>query len=173
MAQIAANPWFFTGTADQATTAAITSIANNVASILITTTAAHGIVQDQKFSLQGTANYNGFYRAIAVPTTTTILALNRDQNRGAAAAGAVGNVLSMAYSGGDVRIEQIYWQPNVATDVLLVTDGFGNTVWNPKTTQGATGGSFGPYSYGKVYWIQNGLVLNTLPASNTVQFTVN
>lgn len=173
MSQISANPWFFTN-ADQATSAAITSIANNVGSILITTTAAHGIVQDQKFSIQGTSNYNGLYRAIAVPTTTTILALNRDQNRGAAAAGAVGNVLSAAYSGGAVRAEQIYWQPSVAADVLLITDGAGNTVWNPKTTQGgATGGSFGPYAYGKVFWIQNGLVINTLPASNTLQITIN
>lgn len=175
MAQIAANPWFFTGTADQATTAAINSIANNVGSILITTGAAHNIVQDQKFSIQGTTGgtYNGMYRAIAVPTATTILALNQDKNRGATAGGAVGSVLPMAYSGGTVRAEQIYWQPNVAADTLLITDGFGNTVWNPKTTQAATGGSFGPYSYGKLYWIQNGLVMNTLPASNTVQITIN
>ena len=84
MAQISANPWFFTN-ADQATTAAVSSIANNVGSILITTAGAHGIVQDQKFSVQGTASYNGSYRAIAVPSATTILALNQDKNRGAAA----------------------------------------------------------------------------------------
>lgn len=172
MAQIAANPWFFTN-ADQATSAAITSIANNVGSILITTTAAHGIVQDQKFSLQGTSgtsNYNGVYRAIAVPTTTTILALNRDQNRGNVAGGAVGNILSMAYSGGFVRAEQILWQASAVSQVLLLTDGYGNTVWNP-TAQNTAG--ITPYSYGKIYFIQNGLVINTLPATGNVQITIN
>lgn len=172
MAQIAANPWFFTN-ADQAGTVAITSIVNNTDSFLVTTTAVHNLVSFQAVSVQGTVNYNGIYRALAIPSTTTVLFKNRQVNYAAAGTGAVGSLFSVAYVG-NVRAEQMYWQPSVAADTLLLTDGFGNTVWNPKTTQGgATGGSFGPYAYGKVFWFQNGLVINTLPAANTLQITVN
>lgn len=177
MAQIAANPWFFTGTADQGSTFALVSIVNQGESLLVTS-AAHGFAvgsSGQAVSLQaGTiGNFAGPYKVLTVPSATTVLVQNRMANRGLANTGATGNMVTMAYIGGAVRAEQIYWQPNVAADVLLLTDGFGNTVWNPKVTQGATGGSFGPYSYGKVYWFQNGLVINTLPASNTVQITIN
>jgi hypothetical protein len=177
MAQIAANPWFFNGTADQASSFALTSVTNQGESLLVTS-AAHGFAvgsSGQAVSLQGITGgaFQGAYRVITVPSATTVLLQNQMKNRGVASTGAVGNMLTMAYLGGFVRAEQIYWQPSVAADVLLLTDGFGNTVWNPKTTQGVTGGSFGPYSYGKVYFIQNGLVINTLPASNTVQITVN
>lgn len=169
MAQVAANPWFFTN-ADQATATTITSIANNVGSILVTASGAHGIVQDQKFSIQGTANYNGVYRAIAVPSTTTILALNQDKNRGAGAGGAAGSVFTMAYSAGAVRCEQVLWNPSATAQTLLLTDGFGNTIWNP--TSQATA-DFAPFTYGKIFWIQNGLVINTLPATGSVQMTIN
>jgi len=177
MSQIAANPWFFTN-ADQAATLALTSIVNQGESILVTS-AAHGIAVGSfgvAVSLQGTAigNYAGLYRTLTVPSATTVLLQNKMANRGLANTGAVGSMLTpVAYAGGAVRAEQIYWQPSVAADTLLITDGFGNTVWSPKTTQSATGGSFGPYSYGKLYWIQNGLVLNTLPAANTLQITIN
>jgi len=175
--QIAANPWFFTN-ADQATTLALTSIVNQGESLLVTS-AAHGFAvgsSGQAISLQAgiIGAYAGGYRVLTVPSATTVLLQNQMKNRGLANTGATGNMLTpVAYLGGSVRAEQIYWQPSVAADVLLLTDVFGNTVWNPKTTQGATGGSFGPYAYGKVYWIANGLVINTLPAANTVQITVN
>lgn len=176
MAQIVANPWFFTN-ADQASAFAITSITNNGESITLVT-AAHGFAvgsSGQAVSLQapGVAGYAGAYRVVTVPSATSVILQNLMKNRGLANAGAAGNMLTMAYIGSTVRAEQMYWQPSVAADTLLVTDGFGNTVWNPKTTQGATGGSFGPYAYGKVFWIQNGLVINTLPAANTLQITVN
>ena len=142
---------------------------------LLVTSAAHGFSvgsSGQQVSLQGTVSYNGAYKVLTVPSATTVLLQNQMKNRGAANGGAVGNMLTMAYIG-NVRIEQIYWQPSVAADTLLLTDGFGNIIWNTKTTQSATGGSFGPYSYGKLFWIQNGLVINTLPAGNTVQLTIN
>ena len=170
--QVAANPWFFTN-ADQATTVAISSIVNNGASLLVTTGAAHGFVNYQPVSIQGTTEYQGPYKVLSIPSATTFLVQNDPSDFTSANLGAGGNVLSMAYIGGNVRAEQMYWQPNIAADILLITDGFGNTVWNPKTTQSATGGSFGPYSYGKVFWFQNGLVINTLPASNTLQITIN
>ena len=176
MSQIQANPWFFTN-ADQASTFALVSIVNQGESLLVTS-AAHGFAvgsSGQAVSLQaGTIGaYAGGYRVLTVPSATTVLLQNQMKNRGLANTGATGNLVTVAYLGGSVRAEQIYWQPSVAADTLLLTDVAGNTIWNPKTTQGATGGSFGPYAYGKVYWIANGLVINTLPAANTVQITIN
>jgi hypothetical protein len=140
----------------------------------VTTSGAHGFSNYQAVSIQGTTDFQGPYKVLSIPSATTFLVQNDPSDATVANLGAGGNVLSMAYIGGHVRAEQIYWQPSVAADTLLITDGYGNTVWNPKTTQGgATGGSFGPYAYGKVYWFQNGLVINTLPASNTLQITIN
>jgi len=179
LAQIAANPWFFTN-ADQATTLALTSIVNQGESILVTS-AAHGFAvgsSGQAISLQSGAGaigaYAGGYRVLTVPSATTVLLQNQMKNRGLANTGATGSMLTpVAYLGGSVRAEQIYWQPAAQADVLLLTDVAGNTIWNPKTTQTSGAGGFGPYSYGKVYWFANGLVINTLPAANTVQITVN
>jgi hypothetical protein len=177
MAQIAANPWFFTN-ADQATTLALTSIVNQGESLLVTS-AAHGFAvgsSGQAISLQaGTIGaYAGGYRVLTVPSATTVLLQNQMKNRGLANTGATGNMLTpVAYLGGSVRAEQIYWQPAIQADTLLLTDVAGNTVWNPKTTQTSGAGNFGPYAYGKVFWIANGLVINTLPASNTLQITIN
>jgi hypothetical protein len=169
MANISANPWFFTNT-DQATSVAITSITNNVASILVTTGSAHGLLINAPVSLQGTVSYNGSYRIQSVPSTTTMLLANRQINWAAANGGAVGNVLSMAYIGGNVRAEQILWNPSAASQTLLLTDGSGNTIWNP--TSQATA-DFEPAAYGKIYWFQNGLVINTLPSTGSVQMTIN
>lgn len=169
MANISANPWFFTNS-DQASTVSISSITNNVASILVTTSTAHGLSINAAISLQGTTNYNGPYKVQSVPSTTTLLLANRQNNWAAANGGAAGSVLSMAYIGGNVRAEQILWNPSAASQTLLLTDGYGNTIWNP-TSQ--TAADFAPYTYGKVYWFQNGLVVNTLPSSGSVQMTIN
>lgn len=176
MANISANPWFFTN-ADQASTFALTSIVNQGESILVTS-AAHGIAIGSAgvaVSLQGgtIGAYAGLYRTLTVPTTTTVLLQNQMKNRGLANTGATGSLLTPVAYPAAWRAEQIYWQPNAAADQLLITDGAGNTVWNPKVTQAAASGSFGPYTYGKLYWLQNGLVINTLPAGNTLQVTVN
>jgi hypothetical protein len=174
MAQIAANPWFFTN-ADQASTFALVSIVNQGESILVTS-AAHGIAVGTfgaAVSLQGSTigAFAGLYRTLTVPSATTVLLQNKMANRGLANTGATGNLLfPVAYAGGFVRAEQILWQPTAVSQVLLLTDGFGNTVWNP-TAQNTAG--ITPYSYGKLYFIQNGLVINTLPATGNVQITIN
>lgn len=175
MAQIQNNPWSFLGTADQGSTFALTSIVNQGESLLVTS-AAHGFgvgTSGQAVSLQGgtIGAYAGGYRVQNVPSATTVLLLNQMKNRGLANTGATGNMVTAAYLD-MIRAEQIYWQPNAGADVLLLTDVAGNIIWNPKVTQGATGGSFGPYSYGKTFWVR-GLVINTLPASNYIQITVN
>lgn len=171
MSQIAANPWFFTN-ADQASAFAISSIVNNTGSILITTGSAHGLANGASFSIQAPtiAGYAGPYRVLAVPSATTILAYNQPKNYVLANSGAAGNILTMAYNGGNVRAEQILWNPSAASQTLLLTDGYGNTIWNP--TSQATA-DFAPSTYGKVYWFQNGLVINTLPSSGSVQITIN
>ena len=169
MSQIAANPWFFTN-ADQATTAAVSSIVNNGASLLVTTGAAHGFVNYQAVSIQGTTEFQGPYKVLAIPSTTTFLVLNDPSDATSANLGAGGNVLSMAYIGTPVRVEQILWNPSAASQTLLLTDGFGNTIWNP-TSQATV--DFAPFTYGKVFWFQNGLVINTLPATGSVQMTIN
>ena len=168
MAQIAANPWSFAST-DQATTVAITSIANNTGSILVTTTSAHGYTnQFTAISIQGTTSYNGPYRILAIPSTTTLLLANQPKNFTAANGGAAGNVLSMAFLG-NFRGEQVTWNPSAASQTLTLTDGYGDTIWNV-TSQSAA--PFGPFVYSKVFWVQNGLVLNAMPGG-TLEITVN
>jgi hypothetical protein len=172
MAQIAANPWLFTN-ADQASTFALTSIANNGESLLVTS-AAHGFAvgsSGQAISLQGSGigAFAGGYRVLTVPSATTVLLQNQFKNRGLAGTGATGNMLTAAYLGGSVRAEQILWNNPTAATTVLLTDAFGNTIWNP--TSGAAG-TVGPYTYGKVYWINNGLVISALP-NGSIQITVN
>jgi len=169
MAQTAANPWFFTNS-DQAATAAITSVANQGASALVTTTAPHGLTQYQLVSLQGTGTgWNGPYKIEVVPSTTTFLVRTQPKQYGLANLGVVGNVYSMAYWG-NVRAEQILWNPSAAGQTLLLTDGYGNTLWNPSSGSAA---DYAPFTYGKLFWFQNGLVINTLPSSGSVQMTIN
>lgn len=167
MAQLQANPWLFLP-ADQATTVGITSIVNQVDSILLTASGAHGFATNYTpISIQGTTSYNGGYRIIAIPSATTLLLKNRAQNYTAANGGALGNLLSVAYIGGNIRAEQILWNNPTASTSLLLTDLAGNVIWNPSSGTAAT-----TYVYGKIYYIANGLVVNTL-GSGSVQITVN
>lgn len=168
MAQVAANPWSF-GSADQASTVAISSITNNVGSILVTTSSAHGYANVYTaISLQGAGGYSGPYRILSIPSTTTLLLNSQPKNYGLANGGAAGNVLSMAFLG-NFRGEQVTWNPSAASQTLTLTDGYGNTVWSV-TSQSAA--PFGPFVYSKVFWVQNGLVLNAMPGG-TLEITVN
>lgn len=168
MAQIAANPWSFT-TADQATSAAITSITNQGRSALVTTTAAHGLLANAQISIQGTTvtGWRGGYIVQAVPSTTTLLI--QDPNLSSLANnGANGNVLTAAYLQ-KIRIEQLLWDSPTAAAVCTLTDVAGNQIYN--VTAGIAAGTPGPYTYGKLFWV-NGLVINALP-NGTLQLTIN
>jgi hypothetical protein len=167
MAQQVANPWSFTN-ADQATSVAITSIANNGASALVTTSGAHGLLANAPISIQGTTitGWRGGYKIQAVPSTTTFLIALPDYKQTLANNGANGNVLSAAYLD-MIRAEQMLWDANSATTSLLLTDINGNIVWNPTPTAA----NDQPTS-AKVWWIR-GLVLNTIPATSVIQITVN
>lgn len=163
MANLGGNPWNFV-TGDAATTAAISSIVNNKGSILVTTSGAHSIVANQIFSIQGQTvvpGWNGAYEAIAVPSTTTILANIDPSKSGLANGGAVGNVLSVAYTQ-LIEVTQMLW--DATTGTLLITDLTGRTIWNP------TAGASGPATYMKAFPIF-GLVINTIP-SGILQISV-
>jgi hypothetical protein len=167
MAQIQTNPWSFTS-ADVATSVAISSIAPNGASALVTTGAAHGLALYQPVSLQGItgagAIYNNGYKVTGIPSTTTFL-IDLLIPLGNPASGASGNVLTVAYYP-KLRAEQIQWSGAAAADVLTLTDTNGNLIWT--YTAGATDGV---YTYGKVFWV-DGLVINALP-HGTLLMTVN
>jgi hypothetical protein len=162
--QIQTNPWSFVA-ADQATSVAITSIASNGYSSLVTTTGAHGLVLNQNISLQaitGNPLYNNGYKVLSIPSTTTFLIAQNIPNL--AASGANGNVLTVAYPL-KVRIEQLSWQ-GAAAGTLTVTDNNGNIIW-----QQVASGADQTYTYGKLYWV-DGIVLNALP-SGIVIVTIN
>lgn len=165
MADLSGNPWNFLP-ADAALSAAITSITRNgFASALITTTAAHGMVQDQFISVQGTtvAGWRGGYRILAVPSTTTLLVAIAPQQALLANNGANGNVLTTAYMQ-LIEVTQMLWDNPTATQTLLLTDLSGRTVWNPVAV---TGGSL---TYMKAFPVF-GLVLNSM-ASGVLQISV-
>jgi len=151
------NPWTFT-TADVATSTAITSIVrNNQGSALVTTTAVHGLANDNYISIQGTTilGWQKGYRVLAVPSTTTFLVgITPDQSL-LANNGANGNVLTLIYRE-LIDVTQMLWDGPTSGGVLLVTDQFGRTVWNPTAV---TGGSL---TYMKAFPI-DGLVLNAMP----------
>lgn len=169
MAQIATNPWSFTST-DQASSVAISSIASVGYSSLVTTGSAHGLSINQNVSLQGcttTPAYDGGYKVLSVPSTTTFLIAQTQPNL--AANGANGSVLTVAYPF-KVRIEQIQWSNPTSNTTLTITDTNGDTIWTYTSATVASGAS--PSStYGKVYWV-DGIVLNALP-NGTVLMTIN
>jgi hypothetical protein len=162
MPNLSGNPWNLLP-ADVATTAAISSIVNNKGSILVTTSAAHNIVTGQIFSIQGAVvtGWNGGYEAIAVPSTTTILANIDPSKSGLANGGAAGNVLSIIYPQ-LIEVTQMLW--DAVAGSLLITDLTGRTIWNP------TAGASGPATYMKAFPIF-GLVLNTM-ATGILQISV-
>ena len=165
MADISGNPWNFVA-ADQALSAAITSIVrNNQGSALITTTAAHGMVQDQYISVQGTTiiGWRGGYRILNVPSTTTLLVGITPQQWLLANNGANGNVLTAAYMQ-LIEVTQMLWD-QATTGSLLITDLTGRIVWNP-----ASPALSGTLTYMKAFPIF-GLVLNTI-GSGLLQISV-
>lgn len=167
MSQQSANPWVFTS-ADVAASVAITSIAGVGASALVTTSGVHSLSAFAPISLQGITGagviYNGGYKVLSVPSTTTFYIQLAVPSL--VASGAVGNVLTAAYLA-MMRIEQSLWDGATAADILLITDAHGNTLWNP-----IAGVSDGPYTFGKLFWVGKGLVINALP-HGTLQLTIN
>jgi hypothetical protein len=167
LSQQRANPWVFS-TSDVAASVAITSIAGQGASALVTTSTAHGLSNGSDISIQGVtgtgAIYNGGYEVAQIGSTTTFsIPLNLPSSVNS---GAVGNVLTAAYLA-MIRAEQITWSGAAAGDTLLLTDAQGNTIWNPTAAVADS-----PYVSAKVFWVGRGLVINALPHGN-LQMTIN
>jgi hypothetical protein len=151
------NPWSFVA-ADQSTSIAITSIVRNGQGSALVTAAAHGHLQDDFISIQGTTilGWQKGYRILSVPTVNTFLVGITPDQYLLANNGANGNVLTLIYRE-LIDVTQMLWDGPTAADVLSLTDQFGRLVWNPTAV---TGGS---YTYMKAFPI-NGLVINALPS---------
>lgn len=175
MANLWANPWYFTA-ADQAATAAVTSIVRNgFRSALVTTTAANTFTLNQGVSIQGQTAalfpWNGGYRIEEIVSTTQFIIGIRDFQSTLGNVGATGNVFSTAYYGNLVYIEQLLWDvagTGTGPFSLLITDVTGNPIWNPSFTIVSSMA----YTYAKLREV-NGFVLNTIPAGSVVQVTVH
>ena len=169
--QIQANPWSFTP-ADQAVSTPISSIVNQNRSILVTTSGAHNLTVNSIISLQGLTTvrrYKGGYTVRSVPSPTTFLVQEDYKFIGLPNSGAEGNVLTAIYLF-MIRAEQILWDSPPASSTLTLTDVAGNQVYNVST---GTTAPTGPFTYGKLYWI-NGLVISTFTgAGSTFQITIN
>jgi hypothetical protein len=170
MANLLANPWSFVA-ADQAATAAITSITRNgIASATVQLTGPlTGLAKNLYISIQGVTGagltpWNGGYRIedVGAVANSFLVAIPLwKSNLGNV--GAVGNVFTMAYPQ-DIEVTQMLWDNPTATQTLLVTDQAGNLVWNPVAITGGT------LTYMKAFPIF-GLVINTI-TSGTLQISV-
>jgi hypothetical protein len=166
MANLSSNPWSFLP-ADQAATAAITSITRNgFRSALVQLTGPlTGLAKDLYISIQGTATkWNGGYRIEDVGTAANSFLIRiEDWRTNLANLGAVGNVFTLAYPQ-IIDVTQMLWD-GATTGTLLVTDQAGNLVWNP-----ASPAFSGTLTYMKAFPIA-GLVINTL-TTGTLQISV-
>lgn len=169
MAQLNVNPWLI-GTSDVANSQTISSIVGNGASALVTLSGAitGGLANGQNISIQGVTGsgsiFNGGYKIAQVTSTTSFYITLAVPST--VSSGASGSVYTALYPF-MVRIEQVLWDGGTSGDTVLLTDAQGNTVWNP-----TLGVNDGPYTYGKLFWVGRGLVVNSLPHGN-LQLTVN
>jgi hypothetical protein len=166
MSDLRGNPWNFFGPADQAATAAITSITrNNQGSATVQLAGPlTGLAQDLYISIQGTTilGWQKGYRVLTLGAVANsfLVAITPDQYL-LANNGANGNVFTLAYRE-LIEVTQMLWDAVAGT--LLVTDQVGRVVWNP------TAGASGPATYMKAFPI-NGLVINTI-ATGTLQISI-
>lgn len=179
---IATNPWTF-ATAD--VPAVITPVASPngfvqqaapaLGSVLLTSTAAHGLVAGQFVTVPaGTTGgrFQGWYKVIAVPTTTTALL----QNLSSPTSGQAFNTVIAPDGGGsvlvnqvqqNVRAEDISWQGAAAGATLSLLDRNGILIWNAISTLAESSAQ----NRGKLMWI-DGITLQTI-SSGTVLVTIN
>ena len=187
---LASNPWSFTSAdVPAAVTAAAspngmvqqgtTSGQQGLASVLLTTTGAHGLAVGQYITYIGDTNgrFLGFYQVVAVLSATTALLANISSPT----KGSPFNTVLAGSGGGSVLVCQWPWMIRaedisvLATGVpgataLSLLDRNGNVVW---TFIGvATAEGFASQNRGKVMWI-DGLTLQTIPVNCTVLVTIN
>jgi hypothetical protein len=188
---IASNPWSFTsadvpaavtaaasptGMVQQGTTAG----QQGLASVLLTTTGAHGLTAGQWITYIGDTNgrFNGFYKVVFVPSATTALL----QSISSPTSGSPISTIVAASGGGSVlvcvwpwmiRAEDISVMATSAAPgatLLTLLDRNGNIVWNFIGV--ATAEGFVSANRGKPLWI-DGLTLQLIPTGCIVEVTVN
>lgn len=182
---IATNPWTFTNAdVPAAATAAASPTGavqqgqlgnpNSLSTVLFTTTGAHGLVAGQYFTYISDTNgrFLGWYKIIAVPSATTLLAYNLSSPT----SGQPINTVVAASGGGtilvnqvqqNVRAEDISWQGGAAGATLSILDRNGLVIWNALTTLAASYAQ----NRGKIMWV-DGITLQTI-SSGTVLITIN
>jgi hypothetical protein len=154
---IQSNPWSFVAgdINNQAIVASPGGLTQSTASprvVTLTTSGVHGFLANQFLTLYGITNagYNGYYKIIRVPTTTTAVL----ESISRPTAGSPIDTILAASGGGhanliqykdNVRIEDLNWQSDTtANDTLDVRDRNGNVVWQSKE---------GGASRGKLVWV--------------------
>jgi hypothetical protein len=182
---IATNPWTFTNADVPAAVAVSASPTgavqqgqignpNSLPTVLFTTGAPHGLVAGQFFTYITDTNgrFNGWYKIIAVPSATTILAYNLSsptsgQPFSTVIAASGGGSILVNQVQQNVRAEDISWQGGAAGATLSILDRNGLLIWNALTTLAASYAQ----NRGKIMWV-DGITLQTI-SSGTVLVTIN
>jgi hypothetical protein len=191
---IATNPWSFVSTDIASSTAAASptgmiqqGAAPNeraLGSVLYTSTAPHNLLANQfvTYITDTNSRFLGFYRVIAVPTTTTALL----QNLSSPTSGQSFSNVIAASGGGTmlvnqvqqmVRIEDISVQATVAAPTagqLILLDRNGNFSWDLWQLAAGTGVGATPpaQNRGKLMWV-DGMTWQLLPVGLIALVTVN
>lgn len=182
---ISTNPWTF-ATADvpaPSTAAAspggmiqqgLASQPNSLGGVLYTSTLAHGLVVGQFVTYISDTNgrFGGWYKVIAVPSTTTALLANLSSPT----SGQPFNTVIAPSGGGsmlvnqvqqNVRAEDISWQGAAAGATLSLLDRNGSLIWTALSTLAESSAQ----NRGKIMWV-DGITLQTI-SSGTVLVTIN
>jgi hypothetical protein len=171
---ISSNPWSFTSSDVLTATIAAspTGLVSSAGGIVaLTTSAAHGLstTVQQWVTLIGTSpvTYIGFYKVLAVPTTTTATlysdALRYSQT--VLAAGGGGTMILNQYNNTISGQDMSWLNANAANDQVIVYDKNGNLVWN------SIAPTKGTYSRAKPHWF-NGLSISQI-SSGTLMVSVD
>src|SRR5229473_2084431 len=125
---IATNPWTFKATDVPAASVPVASPGGLVqqgapalAAVILTTVAAHGLVAGQFITIIGTTNgrFLGWYKVIAVPTTTTALLASLSSPT----SGQPINTVLVGDGGGTVLVNQVQQNVRIEDIALQGTGG--------------------------------------------------
>ena len=172
MSQLKENPWNFTS-ADVLTATPSASPSGLISSaggvVLLTTGSAHGFVANNFITIIGATNaaYNGFYKVIDVPTTTTAHLFSQAlQNSSTVLAASGGGTAILNQYVQMIRAEDVYWlNAAAANDEVILLTRNGVTIWD------AIAPTKGTYSRSKPFWVQ-GLSIQQI-SSGTVEIVIN
>jgi hypothetical protein len=172
MANLATNPWSFTGADVQVQTiSTITLNADGSVTVVGVGNLTAGMVQEAFVTIVGVTNalYNGFYKITAVTSATTavLLPLQSDgQKPPTGTAASAGGTIILTQWRDNERIEDLSWQNiTAAGDKLIIYDRNGFLLWS------ATGYAAGFQNRGKLFWC-HGFAIAQMD-SGTLLATIN